>query len=164
MVRNQVAAEPFSKRVASAGNASEDSAHVHTDRLELLNSSQDPTELEQGADSPLTNYKAPENARIPTRGTDEWIIWNRLNAMGRDTGESYPLATGSPLLHLRIVHELIRTRLAAGMLRTALKLCHLHHVYTTTQKGGQKSFLQPSIARAYQTELAGAWCLYARIL
>jgi hypothetical protein len=162
---NQVAAEPSSKGVASAENASEDSARAHTDQLELLNARQDSTELESGANSPLTTYRAPDNARVPACGTDEWTIWNRLHAMDRGTSEIYPLAKGSPLIHLRTVHVLIRTRLAAGMLRTALKLCHnsIIHTYNDAEEAGRSRSPIESFKRI-RTELAGAWCLYAHIL
>jgi hypothetical protein len=164
MARHQVAVEPSSKRVASAENAREDSVHVQTDRLELLNARQDSTELETGANSLLTTYRAPDNARIPTCETVECTIWNRLDAMGRDTGESCPLAKGFPLIHLRTVHELIRTRLAAGMFRTTLKLCHASIINTYNEAEGAARISPIESLKRIRTELAGAWCLYAHIL
>jgi hypothetical protein len=161
---NQAAAVPSSKQVASAEKLSIDSAQVHADWSDLLNASQDSTALEPGANSLLTTYKAPKNARIPTRGTDEWTIWNRLNTMGRGLAENNPLAKGSPLIHLRTVHELLRTRLAAGMLRTALKLCHtsITNIYNDAEEAARGSPIE-SLKRI-RTVLAGAWCLYAHIL
>ena len=84
--------------------------------------------------------------------------------MGRGRAEIYPLAKGSPLIHLRAVHELIGTRLVAGMLRTALKLCHnsIIHTYNDADEAARSRSPIESFKRV-RTELAEAWCLYAHI-
>jgi hypothetical protein len=137
MVRNQVAAEPSSKRV-SAGKPAK-TVHVHTDRLELLNSSQDPTELEQGADSPLTNHKAPENARTCNSRRQNGSFGTGLMPWDETQAKAIPCEQSSPLLHLRIVHELIRPGWQQECFVPHF-LPHLHHVYTTTQKRRSEVF------------------------
>jgi hypothetical protein len=127
------------------------------------NVNQDMSEADPGRKSP--NYEARDNARIPTSGRDALTVWKRLDAMDRGAAEGYPFAKDSPLIHLRTVHELIRTRLAAGMFRTALKVCHnsIMNLYSDAEEAVTRLPEVESL-KSVRTELAGAWCLYAHIL
>jgi hypothetical protein len=111
--------------------------------------------------NPLISYEAPAHTRIPEKGTHGFIIWKRLQSMRPGVVESCPPLKGHPWTRIRTLHELVRCRLASGMLRSALQLCHnsILQLYQNAECIPGDDALE-----SVRSELAGTWCLYAHLL
>jgi hypothetical protein len=75
--------------------------------------------------------------------------------MGRDTGESYPLRAKLPIASFEDRARIDPTRLAAGMLRTALPATPPSCIYNDAEEAVRSLFSSRSLERI-RTELAGA--------